>query len=84
MKSRDEFSLRNILPSMQSPHRGRTSHSHAYAGHEDRMAAHQARVHSHQCECGSGLAYGDCCIGRINQDYLELSRRAKEAGHAIV
>lgn len=84
MKSRDNFSLRNILPSMQAPGRGRTTHSHAFPGHEERLAAHEVRIHSHPCPCGSGLTYGACCINRINQDALELAHRAKEAAHANV
>ncbi len=84
MKSHDNFSVRNILPTMQAPRRGRTTHSHAYPGHEERMAAHEARIHRHRCECGSGLAYGVCCIDRPNQDTLELAHRAKEAAHADV
>ena len=84
MSSHDNFSLRNILPSMQARRRGRSTHSHAYPGHEERMAAHEARIHGHPCPCGRGLTYGACCINRINQEYLELAHRAKEATHADV
>ncbi|MCG3180460.1 MAG: hypothetical protein BIFFINMI_02821 [Phycisphaerae bacterium] len=84
MKSHDNFSVRNILPAMQAHTRGRTTHSHAYPGHEERMVAHKARIHGHPCQCGSGLAYGACCINRLTQEYLELAHRAKEAARADV
>lgn len=84
MKAHDNFSVRNIVRSWQSPSRSPTTHSHAYPGHEERMATHEARIHGHPCPCGSGLTYGACCINRINQDILELAHRAKEAAHANV
>jgi hypothetical protein len=49
--------------------------SHQSVGHQERMAAHIERIHNHPCQCGSGLVYGRCCIGRMNQEYYELRHR---------
>jgi hypothetical protein len=45
--------------------------------HEERLAAHERRIHNHPCPCGSGERYADCCIGRMNQDQLELRNRRR-------
>lgn len=80
MSSNQDFSIRIV------PHRdGRESPgrhcdwSHRSPGHEERMAMHTKRIRSHACPCGSGLTYGRCCLGRVNQEELELRRRRKQA-----
>ena len=45
--------------------------------HEERLAAHERRIHNHPCECGSGERYADCCIGRMNQEQIELRHRRR-------
>ena len=45
--------------------------------HEERLAAHERRIHEHQCPCGSGKRYVDCCIGRTNQEHIELRHRRR-------
>jgi hypothetical protein len=47
--------------------------------HEERLRAHEERIHNHPCECGSGKRYVDCCIGRINQEQIELRHRRRLA-----
>jgi len=42
-----------------------------------RLAEHERRIHNHPCPCGSGMTYGSCCIGRINQEELELRHRRR-------
>ncbi len=42
-----------------------------------RLADHERRIHNHPCPCGSGRRYGDCCIGRPNQEHLELKHRRR-------
>ena len=39
------------------------------------LAAHEQRIHNHPCGCGSGKRYVDCCIDKINQEYIELRYR---------
>jgi hypothetical protein len=53
--------------------------SHRFDGHEERLVAHEQRIHSNPCPCGSGRTYGRCCLGRVNQEELELRQRRKQA-----
>jgi hypothetical protein len=69
--------LRNVLPRMQRPTRCAEGDEVRPPGHEQRLAAHEERIHNHPCPCGSGKRYVDCCIGRINQDQLELRHRRR-------
>jgi len=38
--------------------------SHLFPGHEQRMAWHMMQVRNHPCPCGSGVRFGDCCLGK--------------------
>ena len=72
--------MRNLLSAMQD----RPSAPPARECLDDperlaRLSAHEKRIHNHPCPCGSGLRYADCCIGRINQEHLELKRRRELA-----
>jgi hypothetical protein len=72
--------LRNVLRTMQD----RPSTPPARESLDDpkrlaRLAAHEKRIHDHPCPCGSGQRYGACCIGRVNQEHLELKRRRELA-----
>ena len=44
-----------------------------------RLAEHEHRIHNHPCGCGSGKRYVDCCIDKINQEYIELRNRRQMA-----
>jgi hypothetical protein len=69
--------LRNVLRQMQEP--SKQQPDVPLANYAERLAAHERRIHDHPCPCGSGLRYADCCIGRPNQEYLELKRRRELA-----
>jgi hypothetical protein len=78
--ARPVATMRNVLPVMQH----RPSVPPARENLDDpkrlaRLAAHEKRIHDHPCPCGSGQRYADCCIGRVNQEHLELKRRRELA-----
>ena len=57
--------MRNVLHLEQDrDRRGPASESHLFPGHEQRMAWHMMQVRNHPCPCGSGVRFGDCCLGK--------------------
>jgi hypothetical protein len=74
--------LRNVLRQMQES--SRQQPDVPLANYAERLAAHERRIHDHPCPCGSGLRYADCCIGRINQEHLELKRRRELARQGMM
>jgi hypothetical protein len=57
--------LHNVLLAEQSRKPGKySSDSFRFPGHEERMAGHIARVRGYPCPCGSGVRFGDCCLGK--------------------
>ena len=57
--------MRNVLLGQQDRQSGKySSDSCLFPGHEERMAYHIMRVHNHPCPCGSGVRFGECCLGR--------------------
>jgi len=80
MSGNQDFSVRIMRhrDSRESPGR-HCDWSHRFDGHEERLAAHARRIRRHRCPCGSGRTYGRCCIGRINQEELELRERRRRA-----
>lgn len=53
----------------QMDHSGaRPAHeSRRFPGHDQRMSDHTRRIRSAACGCGSGKAYGDCCMDNDHQ-----------------
>lgn len=61
----DTFSLRCILSSQQDRSHGKAAtDSNCFPGHDQRMAWHMMQVRNHPCPCGSGIRFGDCCLGK--------------------
>ena len=57
--------IRNVLRHEQDRMPGRHSAaSNEHDGHEQRMTYHMMRVRNHTCPCGSGVRFGDCCLGK--------------------
>jgi len=70
--------LRDVrLCEQHLPRAQRSLMSHDLPGHEERLKAHEERIHNHPCGCGSGKRYVDCCIDKINQEYIELRHRRR-------
>ena len=52
--------------------------SYHHPGHEARLVGHKRRIRSHRCDCDSGKAHGDCCMGRMDQEQRELDARDRK------